>query len=261
MTAFIGLMKKEWIIKRSWLLYGVITIFVVFIASSMFATFMGNGNIAVIPLVTVLTLQIFYVPLFLLVSLNLEGKSNLWLHTPQSTFQLLSSKLITAFYMHAILAMILGGILFFVLSAFHKSVGYSPTSNLFLLDITLFVIVVTFLSFYFGIYVIFYWTLNASLKRMKKLEKFRVPLMVVIIIGVNLMMSALKNLPLYNKIMNIGVIRSTPDGMANFPFDGGNSSVYLGGESITLGGIFITITFIIIVLKISSLLLEKVVEA
>lgn len=261
MASFFGLMKKEWILQRNWLLYGLITIFGVFLASSLFAYIMGDGNVAMIPLVTVLILQLFYVPLFLLVSLNVEGKSNLWLHTPQSTFQLLSSKLITAFYMHAILTIIVGGVFFIVLNIFQESVGYSPTSNLLLLDITLFVLVVTFLSFYFGLYVIFYWTLNASLKRIKKLGNLRIPLMVVIIIGVNIMKSALKNLPLYNKIMNFGVIRRTPEGMVNFQFDGGSSSVYLGGESVTIGGIFIIITFILLVLKISSLLLEKVVEA
>ncbi|WP_100333796.1 hypothetical protein [Bacillus alkalisoli] len=261
MSSFLGLMKKEWILQRNWLLYGLLSIIGVFIASSSIAFFMGNENIAMAPVVIVLSFLIFYSPLFLLISLNMEGKSNLWLHTPQSSFKLLSSKLVTAFYMHIALTLVVGTILFLINNSLQDSVGNVASSNLLLMDIAIFVLVVIFISFYIGLYVVLYWTLNASLKSIKKIQKFRVPLMLVIIIGVNTLLSAFKNVPLYQKIMNFGVIKHTPDGMGNLQFDGGDTQVYLGGDFISLGGIFLILLFITSVLLVSSWLLEKVVEA
>ena len=261
MKAFVGLMKKEWKLQRNWLLYGLLTVMGIFITSSLIAFLIGSGNIATAPVILVLSLQIFYIPLFLLVSLNMEAKSNLWLHTPHSSLKLLCSKLITALYIHVALTLVVGVILYLIKSTIQKSVGNVTSSSLLFMDISIFVLVVIFLSFYFGLYVVLYWTLNASLKSIKKLQRFRVPMMVVIIIGLQTLINAFKNVPIYQKILDFGVIKRTPDGMGNLHFDGGNTQVYLGGESISLGGIFLILLFIAYVLWVSSWLLEKVVEA
>lgn len=97
MGAFKGLLWKDVHISKSWLVINLIAEAVLLLTAYGVGIYTGDGILFVpIVLVTLLIFHFFFAPVILLQMLHLEGKTQLWLHNPQSSRRLLLSKMIVS---------------------------------------------------------------------------------------------------------------------------------------------------------------------
>ncbi|MDA1476114.1 hypothetical protein [Bacillus changyiensis] len=96
MKSFIGLLKKDIVISRFWSIIWLALTVLVMIVSCLFAYYQHEPMFMFGFLVCLLLCQGFYSPIIMLGQLRLEGKTQIWLYNPNSSFVLLLSKLAAA---------------------------------------------------------------------------------------------------------------------------------------------------------------------
>ncbi|MDO6657980.1 hypothetical protein [Anaerobacillus sp. 1_MG-2023] len=158
-----GLLRKEFRLSRT-LLLGV-TAFDLLV---MIGFFLASARWEVPYLTAIIgavltAMHVFFLPLYLLISLNTEGRNlHLWLHNPQSGARLLGAKLL-----NGLLALLLsiGIISSLSLLAYNlePSLIQLPIDNVWLFGFYFLTVIITG-SVYMGIWLIFYWTLYQVLK-------------------------------------------------------------------------------------------------
>lgn len=173
MSAFKGLYKKEIKISNALFLTGLIIITLVMMISLGLKEYFGEPMIPVVFLLLIIILHVFYLPVLLFSSLKIEGQSQLWLHNPNSGSSLFLSKLaagLTYYIVSLLVSILLAKLSFAGLSLSKKYEG--PYE---LVEGNLFIVGgwVTLISIYISVWLLFYWTLFHSLKRVPVLNKFR----------------------------------------------------------------------------------------
>ncbi|WP_283153662.1 hypothetical protein [Guptibacillus hwajinpoensis] len=158
-----GLLRKEFRLSRA-LLLGV-TAFDLLV---MIGFFLASARWEVPYLTAIIggvltAMHVFFLPLYLLISLNTEGRNlHLWLHNPQSGARLLGAKLL-----NGLLALLLsiGIVSSLSLLAYNlePSLIQFPIDNVWLFGFYFLTVIITG-SVYMGIWLIFYWTLYQVLK-------------------------------------------------------------------------------------------------
>ncbi|WP_273851502.1 hypothetical protein [Guptibacillus spartinae] len=163
MTNWSGLLRKEFRVTRT-LLLGVIT----FDLLVMIGFYLGSAKWEV-PYLTaiiggVLTgLHVFFLPLYLLISLNTEGRNlHLWLHNPQSGARLLGAKILNGLLALLISMGIVSGLALLAYNL-ETSVFEFPIENVWLFGFYFLTVIVAG-SLYMGTWLTFYWTLYQVLK-------------------------------------------------------------------------------------------------
>ncbi|MDZ5470863.1 hypothetical protein SM124_03765 (plasmid) [Bacillus sp. 31A1R] len=209
MDAFKGLYKKELLISRHLFFTGLGLLILAFIGG------IGLGRLfeepTVFSVVTFLTLSVhvLYIPGFLLSTLTIEGKSQLWLHNPNSGVTLFMAKLaaaITYFIISIVINIVISGIAISRVD-FNDEYFFFKGSIFGQLSFMGWGVLLT--SIYLGIWMIFYWTLFQTMKNIPIINKFRWWVIIIIWFGISSISQYIRNLPFYKNISELKVVDIT----------------------------------------------------
>lgn len=92
MILFIGLLKKDLKISLPFFYKTLVIILVSLIVGSGFSGYYGKMDALTAISIALVIVQMFCLPAAVFQSLNIEGKTQLWLHNPASSLKLLLSK-------------------------------------------------------------------------------------------------------------------------------------------------------------------------
>ncbi|QQZ10756.1 hypothetical protein [Heyndrickxia vini] len=253
MSSFIGLLKKDLSISRylffTWL-GGVNILFM--IGSFIVANYIDEPITPLGCLVMLILLHTIFIPILVLASLRVEGKTQIWLYNPQSSAVLLYSKIAAAFIYQCISQCL---VWIFGLIAF-AHVGM-PTK----FPITEMIsssILLTAIGLYIACWIIFYWSIYHSLGKYPKIMRLRWVFILVIFIILNIIETQLLKIKVFKDFINSW---SFPlDINPSFNYTSHAWSVHTTAVDIPIIPIFLYVIIAIILLTISSWLLDRKVE-
>ncbi|MEI2465439.1 hypothetical protein [Niallia taxi] len=175
MNAFKGLLRKD--IKISIGYFYTILIFMViaFAAGWIFSNYYDTRMLVGVISFALIIAHVIYLPGSLLTSLNMEGKTQLWLHNPQSSAKLLLSKLTACSLLSMCSTILITIITIISISSLAEFNEMFSTGDIVMIAVAIWVI-----SFYISIWVIFYWTVYHSIARIQALKKLRWLVLIVI---------------------------------------------------------------------------------
>lgn len=261
MLAFKGLFIKELKLTKGWFIVGFGILIFSFIAGIGLMNYFEET--VVFPIISILILvgHVFYLPTYLINSLIIEGRSQLWLHNPNHGAMLFLAKLSAGL----VYFLVSFSIALFIADWQVNHSIYAESFNHFagepLPHISLIGIALALFSIYLGIWVLFYWSLYHSLKGVPFLKAFRWPILIGLWVVITAASNYIQNLPFYKKLINIGVIKLEP--MKTLKFEAGKSSASAGlvdtAEISIMNGLIYT-AVVVIVFLISVWLLERKVE-
>ncbi|MBM7584797.1 hypothetical protein JOC86_001334 [Bacillus pakistanensis] len=255
MKTFKGLLWKDYYISRMWFIgwIGIIT-FLYAVGVGVGKYFEESGFIFLF-VVMLGFMQLAFLPIILIAMLRLEGRTQLWLHTPLNCWKLLLSKFFIAFIYSLVsfLCVDLLGVL--SLSLKWITLPYIPWKesiwfNLFIIS----------MAVHLGSWILFYWTFYHSLSKYPRLKNVRWVLIVIIYIVYQFGTAILMKYKWVNDILNVWTIK-IPSGMFFEIGPEGNqfrvNEEYLHFPLLTL---IIYIVLTIFLFALSSWLLERKVE-
>ncbi|MBP2240538.1 hypothetical protein J2Z40_001095 [Cytobacillus eiseniae] len=207
MKVFKGLIYKELKLMKNWFMLGLALLILGVMIGFGLTKYFNEPNIFVAVALLMVVGYGLYLPAYLLSSLNIEGQTQLWLHNPNSGIVLFLAKLTAGivFYFASFLLSI-------VIAIWGFKHGGNLESLLQLtggpaLNIVIMAVGITLGTLFLGVWVLFYWSLFHSLKNIPVLSSLRWP----VVIGTWLLFTTfgnyVSNLPLYQKLKNIGVIK------------------------------------------------------
>ncbi|MCQ6273569.1 hypothetical protein JMM81_01090 [Bacillus sp. V3B] len=262
MIAFKGLYWKE--LKVSLYDFYIMTglsMFMFIAGFGLTSYFQEPGIVAVISFIA-FVMHVIYLPIFLLSSLGREGKTQLWLHNPNSGSKLLLAKLVAQLSYYFIS-------LFIAFLVTYWTVNQAMRTGLFLefqdqvLRGLIFVgVSITLMTIYFGIWVIFYWSFYHSMKGITYLKNIRWLMIFFVWMAISAIGNYIRFHPLFEKVTSIGVIQIHVLQGISFQVEqeGANLTPDIGIINFSIiGGLLYTI-LIIAVFFISVWLLERKVE-
>jgi hypothetical protein len=169
MSPWIGLLKKEWRISKLWILTTVGIVIAVNIVAYLLALKYDKPITMLVPSLIVTGLHVFYMLMFMALSLQTEAKRlHLWLHTPQPVFRLISAKLLIAF--GSLLVSLFVSALFTYIASLgiKERYFYEEMWNheLFIQSGVLAVLSIVLLSIHMAVWFLFYWVIYRICKQM-----------------------------------------------------------------------------------------------
>lgn len=252
MSQFRGLLKKEFNAGKL-----EVFILLIVLALAIFLTLLFGNNMNpityFIPAIFIMIFHLFYLPIYMFVSLQKESKQlHLWLHNPQSGRSLLAAKLL-----NALLAFIVSftvSLIFFYYTA-QKIIVFNLNPQAIFLILTF-----IWYSIYMTLWIIFLWVLYRVIKN--KIGKFSWLIMIIIIFAGSWFMDKIKGSEFYYSLSKWGKIDID---FSSFYFNRSPSSSGLGIEIeqipfISIGSIVYYLLLMLILFFISSWLLDKKVE-
>lgn len=260
MKAFKGLFYKELKLTKNWFMVGIALLLFVIIIGIGLTKYFNEPNIFAVVAVMILVGHGLYLPAYLLSSLNIEGQTQLWLHNPNSGAVLFLAKLTAGIVLYLVsffisLAVAILGLTY----ADHIETLFNLTGGP-AFNITLMGVGITLGTLFLGIWVLFYWSLFHSVKNVPILHSFRWPIVVGTWILITAIGNYVSNLPMYQKLKNIGVIKLDT---YSIEFEAGKASASAGfvesAELSIMNGIIYTV-IVIIVFYAAVWLLERKVE-
>ncbi|RIW37649.1 hypothetical protein D3H55_03495 [Bacillus salacetis] len=168
MKAFKGLLWKDYSISKLWFLGWLALLLFFYAVGISLSTYFGFPELSVVVVFMEGMIHIIFMPLILLNMLMIEGKTQLWLHTPQSGRKLLLSKFIVAFS-YSLISLLMVDLLGVL------SLSWQEGDILFLpwKESIFFNVAVTSSAVYFSCWVFLYWTIYYGLSKSPVLKKFR----------------------------------------------------------------------------------------
>jgi len=200
MKPFLGLMKKEWKLGRKsliWLLLLQISL--------VFITFLlGNHyhvpGIMLAGVILLLLLHIFMVPVMLLTLLNVEGKSQLWLHNPQSSGLLLGSKLLTGLGLHLI-SLLFSALVLVVSVMNHSSLlSIEQMQGYGIFEIGIVLGIITVISLVIAVQCLLLWVVYHALAKYPQIKNVRWLIITILFFGMNFLLEFIQNTSLYQSL-------------------------------------------------------------
>lgn len=167
MNSFNGLLKKDLKLGLPFLYTSIIIVSLGLITSIVLSSYYKTIMLVAIFAITFCFAHVFYLPSFLLTSLNIEGKTQLWLHNPNSSIKLLLSKWITGILYSIISLFLMYSVAVISMYVGELKLAFNQT-NLFFMCLILLGI-----SIYLSSWVFFSWTLYHSMKKIVWLNKIR----------------------------------------------------------------------------------------
>lgn len=174
MNAFIGLLKKDLTLMRFW--YIIWLIFTALCMGGGYALTIKVGEPSgVVPLyIMVAGVHIFLMPMIMLRVLRIEGKTQMWLYSPQSSQKLLLSKISAAFLLQLFSQIILLMYGYFVMNILQKNALIERFSEFLpVKQGVFFQLGLLAGAVYISVWVVFLWTVYHSLSGFPKLRNFR----------------------------------------------------------------------------------------
>ncbi len=260
MTAFKGLLIKEAKLMRIWFIWGILLSIAVAAAGYSISQYVNDMIVFEVLVFMILSAHAFYLPIYLLLSLNVEAKTQLWLHNPNSGYLLFFSKFLIGFVF-----MMVSIFIAFIIAiwATESDIGIyflakDQLPKFILTGVSLSIIAY---SFYLGIWTFFYWTLYHSLKLYGWNSGFRwgflIGLWAVSIYIENL----IREFPVYQSFWNLGAIDMTSLKTLNYELSKQSFSAELTANPfISLTEIALYLILLMAVVIFSIWMLEKKVE-
>lgn len=262
MSSFTGLYWKELKIAKVDFLTAMGFMLLVIIAAFSAAQYYEEPLIATVTFFFIYIMHIGYLLLFMLSSLRREGKTQLWLHNPNSSILLFSAKIAAGltYYFISLLISFLGTywavekVLIPSLSAEFAGHG--------LKELLLIALFITTMGIYYSIWVQFYWSLYHALKNIPSLKKFRGLIIFLLWSILTTAGNLFKSTPLYEKINETGVIHIHVLQEIRIEADRTAAEVFpsMGTIDISIVTVLLYLLITAIVFSISAWLLERKVE-
>lgn len=168
MTAFKGLLKKDFHITRFWFFTWLIVMLLLMLASIVISIRIDEPMITVGLVFMLLAGHIVFLPLSLLTSLRLEGKTQIWLYNPQSSRILILSKIAVSLISMLISLVVIALFCQFVV----RYIAIDPKSGI--LNVLLWAdISIISIGLYFSCWILFYWSIYHSLSKFPAIRKFK----------------------------------------------------------------------------------------
>ncbi|MBY0123907.1 hypothetical protein [Bacillus sp. S/N-304-OC-R1] len=260
MKAFKGLLIKEIKITRIWFLVGIGILILSYLGGLGLSHYLNETVVMPIISIMVVVGHVFYLPGYLINSLSIEARTQLWLHNPNHGWMLFLAKLTAGtiyFLISFTVALLMADwqINHSIFAETFNQFAQKPFPNLNLIGAAL-----GLTSLYFGIWFLFYWSLFHSLKAIPAAKPFRWP----IVIGLWVLLTSasyfIQNLPFYKKLKNIGVIKL--NSMKTFQFEAGKAMVSAGlvdtAQISIMNGIIYTVVSLLVFLAAVWLVERKV---
>ncbi|WP_042462141.1 hypothetical protein [Neobacillus dielmonensis] len=172
MSAFQGLVKKDFAISKVWFFSWIILISLILCLPMALEIYL-HSPLSFLPMVVVLVLlfHAVFLPCMLLSMLRLEGKTQLWLYNPQSSRSLLLSKL-TVSLVYQVVAQIYLTAVGLVIYHFYKNEIHIESSDLFDGAVIANAGLLLF-SLYVSCWALLYWTIFHSLNKFPAIKNWR----------------------------------------------------------------------------------------
>ena len=207
LIAFKGLYWKDLKILKYEFYSGIgLMVFMFVVGFALMKYFNEPGIFAVISFMVYL-LHALYLPIYLLSSLRTEGKTQLWLHNPNSGSKLFLAKIAAGLTLYMVSFLI-------VLMITYWTINLAMATGLFLefqdyvfRGLVLLGISITFMTIFLGIWVIFYWTVYHSMKNIPYVKNIRWLIIVAIWMAFTALGNYISFHPFYKKITQIGSIQ------------------------------------------------------
>ncbi|MEH7107305.1 hypothetical protein [Bacillus sp. JJ1764] len=257
MFAFQGLVKKDFAISKLWFI-----IWLIFISMFLFIPWAlelyFDAPLVFLPIAVVILLlfHAFFLPGMLLSMLRLEGKTQLWLHNPQSSKVLFLSKLTVGFF-YQLAAQVYLTAVGLAIYEFYKNQIHINASDLFS-GMLVFNAGLLLISVYVSCWAMFYWTVFHSLGKFPAIKSWRWLVLVVIFFLYNTISTLLGKIGVLKEIVNkwtIPVLAGT-----NFQHKQGSWEIYLNAADIPVLGFLIYILLAFSLFLVSCWLLDRKVE-
>jgi hypothetical protein len=170
MKAFRGLLWKDFHTSRIWFYGWIAIILFIYALGLILGKVTGEPSVVVVFVIMLGIFHLAVMPVIVFSMLRMEGKTQLWLHSPQSGFKLIVPKLIIAF-MYSTISFLLVDILGAV------SLAGLPEDAFFsywpLKEGILFNLGITVAAFNFSIWILFFWTFYHALGKFPVIKNIR----------------------------------------------------------------------------------------
>lgn len=236
-------------------------LFVIIVGFGLSKYFQQPGIIAVISFI-VLVMHALYLPVFLLSSLRIEGKTQLWLHNPNSGSKLFLAKLAACLSYYFISLLIALFITYWTVNQVASTGLFLEFQDQVLRGILFVGVFTSLMTIYLGIWVLFYWSFYHSMKSIPYVKNIRWLIIIAVWMLLNTVDTMITNLSLYKKIDNAGTIQIHV--LQGLHFEVSQISAKMTPDFGTVQfsivtGLFYTI-IMVVVFAISVWLLERKVE-
>ncbi|MCR8850075.1 hypothetical protein NQ095_16765 [Rossellomorea sp. SC111] len=170
MNAFKGLLWKDFKTSSIWFYGWIAIVFLIFVIGLVIGHYVHEPSVTQIFLIMIGVFHFAFLPGIVCSMLRVEGKTQLWLHSPHSGFKLLLSKLIIAFIYSTLSLLVVDilGVLTMVIFQEDSLFSYWPIKEGILFNLG-----VTIVGLYFSGWTIFLWTLYHSLSKYPSLKNIR----------------------------------------------------------------------------------------
>lgn len=260
MEAFKGLFIKEIKIMRNWFLIGIGILIFSYLSGLGLSRYFDETVVLPIISILVVVAHVFYLPVYLINSLNIEGRSQLWLHNPNHGSKLFLAKL-AAGIVYFLISFLIA--LFMADWQINHSIfarSFNQFTEVALPNLNLIGAALGLASLYLGIWVLFYWSFFHSLKAIPSVKTFRWPIMIGVWVLLTTASNYIQNLPFYKKLKNIGVIHL--DSMKTIKFEAGKTSASAGlvdsAQISIMNGVIYSLVAVMVFLAAVWLLERKV---
>lgn len=254
-SAFRGLLRKEWVVTRQGFIFTLIGFLVGWLISFGFSIYYEEPGISVVVTTILIGIHVFYFTVFLLSSLIMESKSQLWLHSPQSTSTLLFSKVLTGIYLQVVSFGVFVAAMVIVFETFQDLEDVS-----FLFFMVSGGLGITASGVELGLYLMFYWAVYHALGAVAVFRKFRVILFFLFIILVHSLLVMLENTALIEFINGLWPLPLEYVEGLSFRVEENGGSFDSDSQTVTIGKSLLFLIRNSLWFFITSWLLEKVVE-
>lgn len=257
MSAFQGLLKKDFDISKLWFLLWLIFLAVFLIIPFALEVYF-HAPLSFLPVAVILLFgsHIFFLPGMLLSMLRLEGKTQLWLYNPQDSKLLFLSKIAVSLVYQLIAQVFLTGVSL-IIYQFCKDQIFIEAADLLngsmLLNIGLLLI-----GLYVSCWAMFYWTVYHSLGKFPAIKNWRWLVILFIFFLFNTISTLLARIEFLKEIVHkwtMPVVLGT-----NFNYKQGGWEIKLNATDIPVMGLIIYVILALGLFLISCWLLDRKVE-
>jgi hypothetical protein len=262
MSPFTGLYWKELKVSKVEFITALALMLFMFLVAFSAAQYYEQPLFMAVPAFFIYAMHIWYLPLFLFSSLRSEGKTQLWLHNPQSGALLFSAKLAAGltYYFISLFIAFLGAywafdqIIIGTISPEFQGHG--------LKELLLIAVIITAMGIYCSVWLQFYWSFYHAMKNIPYLKKIRWLIILVLWFALNFVTSFIKHSFLYEKINETGVIKIHVLQEVSFQVERSAAEVLptMGTIDISIVTVMLYILVTAIVFSLSVWLLERKVE-
>ena len=242
MKPFLGLMKKEWKLGRKSLVWLLLLQMVLVLITFLLFNHYHVPGIMFVGIIPLLMIHIFMIPAMLLTLLNVEGKSQLWLHNPQSSSLLLGTKLLTGLGLHLISLLLSAGVFVFALNS------SSLLSNVQMQGYGFFELgtilgVITIISLFLAVECLLLWVIYHALVKFPSMKNVRWLIITLLFLGINYLINFFQDTALYQALDEMA--RVTIFQFNSFSVD--NEEFSLAGEVIDFSLLTFSIDTLVVV--------------